>query len=100
MIKKTFGNYQLISCTAIAFSADAESTDSDRQDAILVRDLAAACAGDTDQVLFGYSLDEMDEDAFKDACIYDSCAFSLYDEDLDSILIDGKPLSTYVHGGL
>ncbi len=98
MLTKKFGRYQLIACTAIA-SVDEGATESDRQDAILVRDIAA-CAGDADQVLFGYSLEDMDEESFQDACTYDSDAFSGYYEDLDSVLIDGKPISYYVPGEL
>lgn len=93
MEKKIIGNYELIACTAIAASAG----DTERQDAILVRDLDVEF--DPDAVLFGYNFKEMDADALEDAFMNDSSAFSTYEEDITSVLIDGRPLSAFYYKG-
>ncbi len=90
MKTKTFKNYQLIACTAIAVTAGA----SGRQDAILVHDIDA-CSADADQVLYGYDLASMDEETFFDTCENDCAAFSSNWEDLDSVLIGDEPIYNY-----
>lgn len=94
MKRKFLSSYELISCTAIAASIG----DHDRQDAILVLSLDSSDADDC--VLFGYSLDDVDEATWEDICCYDSSAFSFAQEDLDSVLIDGLPISKYIGGAL
>ena len=90
MKTKIIGNYQLISCTAIAISA--ESTE--RQDAILCRSLDS-CPGDADSVIFGYGFDDLDT-----LDCLDGCATSALQDDLDTVLIDDFPIEHYVSGEL
>ncbi len=94
MKKKVFGNYELIACTATAVSIG----DTERQDAVLVRKLDVEI--DSDSVLFGYIFEEMDEDALEGAFANDGSAFSTYEEDIDSVLVDGHPISDYATGKL
>lgn len=79
--------YELIECTAVA----TEAGDTERQHAILCRDLSASC--DADSVIFGCCIDEVDD-------LYYIDTISTDQDTLDTVLIDGLPINSYVSGKL
>lgn len=94
-MKKIVANCQYIDCTAIAVSAG----DTTRQRAVLIRELDAA-PGDADSILYGFSVEDIPDNA-EDIISNLSAEYSSCDEsDLATVLIDDAPLSDYVSGKL
>lgn len=94
-MKKIINHYQFVDCTAIA----ASEGDTERQSAVLIRDLDAA-VGDADSILFGWSVTNLpDSESELEYTLYGE-PISMDDEDLKTVEVDERPLSDYVGGAL
>lgn len=93
-MKKIIGRFQYVDCTAIAISVG----DVVRQHSVLIRDVERTWVDD--EVLFGWTVADIPDDAeemvdfLSDECPSSDC------DDLDTVFIDGRPLSEYVSGQL
>lgn len=94
MAKKTIGKYQYIDCTATSVSCG----DPVEQHAVLIRDVE--CTWADDEVLFGWTVADIpDTQEEIDMALMGEYPSS-YQEDLDTVVIDGLPLKEYVSGQL
>lgn len=95
-MKYTVGNTQFIDCVATAIS----DGDTEPQAAVLIRAINEA-PGDADEILFGgWTVKDIAE---LGSGLGDRLAgepTSSYQEDLDTVRIDGLPISAYVSGEL
>ena len=80
---------EVIDCTAIAKSAG----DNTRQKAILIRDLTAS-SGDADSIIFDMSVKDIDTIDDLDL------EYSTYEEDIETVEINGISIKNFVSGEL
>ena len=87
-MEKTIGKYRLIDCTAIASSIG----DTERQNSVLCVTVDdGVTIPDSEIVFFGCEVNDfMEEDDFE------SCPASSDFSDLNTILIEGKPMDEYI----
>lgn len=89
MAKKIIGKYQYIDCTATSISCG----DPVEQNAVLIRDIE--CTWADDEILFGWTVADIpDSQEEIDVALMGEYPSS-DSEDLDTVLIDGKPLNYY-----
>lgn len=93
-MKKIIGRFQYVDCTAIAISAG----DSVRQDSVLIRDVERTWVDD--EVLFGWTVADIPDTQEEIETILMGEYPSADCADLDTVFIDGRPLSEYVSGQL
>lgn len=85
------GTYLFYECTAIAVSVG----DTTRQKAVLIHH-ANSASGDAASLLFGYSVDDLPNSPTEVTRILASEPISFDDDDLKTILIDGKSVMDFV----
>ena len=94
MTKKTIGKYQYIDCIATSVSCG----DPVEQCAVLIRDVE--CTWADDEVLFGWTVADIpDTQEEIDRALMGEYTSADY-EDLNTVIVDGLPLSEYVSGQL
>lgn len=93
-MKKTIGRFQYVDCTATSISCG----DPVEQHAVLIRELTEF---GEDEVLFGWSVSDLGDTEEEISMQITGEWTSSYEEDLQSVVIDGIPLvELWAHGEL